>query len=163
MGKPSYIFGETTAMTPYAHLIRKTTFGLSCEYEFWLRFMQRVFYSWRWWGTDMAIARYCPKSVWPLSPPGFTVITPKVQKLTHCTVQTHFTTWSNTILCTTLLLSRPRRKTASHGKGVLYSTHMSNTFVMEWLYFNHVKSPNTLQTHMAHYVLLNVQKLYSSL
>ena len=32
----------------------------------------------------MAIAHYCPKPVWPLSRPGFTVITPKVQKPTHC-------------------------------------------------------------------------------
>ena len=82
---------------------------------------QRVLYSWRWRGTDMAIAHYCPKPVWPLSRPGFTVITPKVQKPTHCldtfqhlnqvqpfklllspqkcknihSVQTHFSTWLN--------------------------------------------------------------------
>ena len=70
--------GDGEAQTCFLYL-------LNCEYEFWLGFMpQRVLYCWRWWGTDMAIAHYCPKPVWPLSRPGFTVITPKVQKPTLC-------------------------------------------------------------------------------
>ena len=45
----------------------------------------------------MGIAHYCPSPVWPLSRPGFTVITPKLQKLAHCSEFKH------TILCTQVL------------------------------------------------------------
>ena len=104
------------------------------------------FYTWRWWGLDMAIAHYCPKSVWPLSRPGFTVITRKVQKVAQFRhIWPH---GKHIILCTTSLLSPPKCKNTCSMLGNIThdSLHISNSFLMAWLFCNHVQSPNTLQT-----------------